>query len=128
MSHDDASSVGVGLIMSRNVVAIERNATVRQAASLMEEKQHGCLIVVSGSLAIWIISERDIVQKVTSEGVDPSKVFVQDMMSTPLITVNNSATLLEVAERMCAFNIRKIVVVERTGEFIGLVTSGDIAK
>ena len=128
MSYESASSVTVELIMSRNVVAIERNATVRQAASLMEEKRRGCLIVVFGSQAIGIITERDIVHKVTSEGIDPSKVLVQDIMSTPLITVDRNATLLKVAEQMSEFNVRKIVVVDQTGKLIGLVTSGDLAK
>lgn len=127
-SEESTGSSVVELIMTRNILALAGNTTVRKAASLMEEKGYGCLIVVSGSSAIGIVTERDIVRKVTAGGIDPSKVFVQDIMTTPLLTVQGNATILEAAERMSEYGVRRIVVVDRLGKLAGLVTSGDLAK
>lgn len=118
----------VGSIMTRDVVVADVHATVRSVAKIMEEKGHGCLIVVSGSLAVGIVTERDIVHKVTAEGVDPSKVLVEDIMSTPLITVASTTKIREVAEKMCVYEIRRMVVADEMGKVVGLVTAGDLAK
>ena len=52
----------VDSIMTRDVVVADVHATVRSVEKIMEEKEHGCLIVVNGSLAVGIVTERDIVQ------------------------------------------------------------------
>ena len=62
--------------------------------------------------------------KVTAESVDPNKVLVEDIMSTPLITVTSTAKIGEVAEKMCAYEIRRMVVADEMGKVVGLVTAG----
>ena len=49
-------------------------------------------------------------------------------MSTPLITVRATATIREVAEKMCVYEIRKMVVTDDQGRLVGLVTAGDLAN
>jgi CBS domain-containing protein len=114
--------------MAENVVGIDQNTTVKQAASVMEQKGYGCLIIVSGSVAIGIVTERDFVHKIVAQGVDPSKVLIQDIMSTPLITVSKKETIRQTAENMCKYGVRRMVVVDESGRLAGLVTAGDLAK
>ena len=118
----------VETIMAREVVAADLHTTVKAAAEIMRSRRHSCLIVISKNLAVGIVTERDIVQKVTAEGVDPGKVFLEDIMSTPLVTVRATATIREVAEKMCTYEIRKMVVTDDQGRLVGLVTAGDLAK
>jgi CBS domain-containing protein len=73
-------------VMATRVVRIERDATVREAASLMDRRKCSCLVVAQGSTALGIVTERDLVRKVLALDIDPSKVLISDVMSTPLIT------------------------------------------
>jgi CBS domain-containing protein len=68
------------------------------------------------------------VHKITAEGIDSSKVLIEDIMTTPLVTVGRKARVKEVAEKMSAFEIRRIVVVDESGMLVGPITTGDFAK
>jgi CBS domain-containing protein len=80
------------------------------------------LIVVVEDLAVGIVTEYDIVLKVTAEGVDPEKVLAQDIMSSPLISVTKNVSVLEAAEKMSTFKVRKFVVTDERGKLVGLIT------
>ena len=118
----------VGDIMVTDVHTVNTKTTVKDTAAVMAREGHGCVIVVRVDIAVGMVTERDIVHKVTGEGVDPSKIRVEDIMSSPLITISPEATIMEAAEKMSAFEIRRIVVVNEGGRLLGLLTAGDIAR
>lgn len=129
MSTQEVSlGVSVGEIMVTDVPVVEIGENVKEAASLMEKKGYGCLVVTDSGIATGIVTESDIVLKVTAEGVDPSKVLIQDIMSSPLISVTDDATIGDVAKVMSALKVRKVVVTDEDGALIGLVTTIDLAK
>jgi CBS domain-containing protein len=115
-------------VMATRVVRIESDATVREAASLMDRRRCSSLVVARANSALGIVTERDLVRKVLALGVDPTKVLISDVMSTPLITVNPKATVIEAAEKMSEYLIRRLVVVDENGVLIGLITAADIAR
>jgi CBS domain-containing protein len=115
-------------VMAKRVVKIESEATVREAASLMDQRKCSCLVVAHENVALGIVTERDLVRKVLSIDVDPSKVLISDVMSTPLITVLPKATVIEAAEKMSEYLIRRLVVVDESGVLVGLITAADIAR
>ena len=119
---------GVEDVMAKNVVTINREATVKEAASLMDRRKCSCLVVVQGDAAIGIATERDLVRKVLAAGVNPSKVLVSDVMSTPLVTIGAGSTVVEAADKMSEYLIRRLVVVDENGALVGLITAGDIAR
>lgn len=127
---DEEKPLGTSVmdIMVRDVPVVSVDENVKNAAVLMEKKDYGCLIVVDEGVAVGILTESDIVLKVTAEGVDPSKVLAQDIMSTPIINVMSDATIAEAAEKMSTFKVRKLVVTDENSRLIGLVTSIDLAK
>jgi CBS domain-containing protein len=118
----------VGQIMVSDVPTAKIDLTVKDAAALMEKGDLGCLVVVDGFTAIGIVTEKDIVQKVAAEGVDPSKVLIEDIMSTPLITISANSTVRQVSEAMRTYKVRKIVVTDENERLVGLVTSVELAK
>jgi CBS domain-containing protein len=126
-SEDEPQTPLVQDMMATNVSSVDAEMTVREAASVMAKKDYGCLVVVSGKMAIGIITERDIVRKVTAEGIDPDKVLTKDVMSSPLITVSKKASILEVAEQMKTYNIRRVIVIDDRGALAGLVSTADFA-
>jgi CBS domain-containing protein len=115
-------------VMATRVVKIESEATVREAASLMDRRRCSCLVVARENMALGIVTERDLVRKVLALGVDSSKVLISDIMSTPLITVSPKATIIEAAEKMSEYLIRRLVVVDQNEELVGLITAADIAR
>ncbi len=115
-------------VMSSKVVSIDRSATVKEAAHVMERRKCSCLVVLQGNSAVGIVTERDLVRKILAEGIDPAKVLVSDVMSTPLVTIEAGATVTQAAEKMSDYLIRRLVVVGLNGGLVGLITAGDIAK
>jgi CBS domain-containing protein len=115
-------------VMATRVVKIESDTTVRDAASLMDRRKCSSLVVVRANAALGIVTERDLVRKVLAIDVAPSKVLISDIMSTPLITIGPKATVIEAAEKMSEYLIRRLVVVDETGVVVGLITAADIAR
>jgi CBS domain-containing protein len=125
----DADGELVEDVMATKVVTIDSEATVKTAASLMARRKCSCLVVVRGSAALGIVTERDLVRKVLAAGINPSKVLISDVMSAPLITTRPKATVIEATQKMSEYLIRRLVVVdESSGALVGLITANDVAK
>jgi CBS domain-containing protein len=118
----------VAKVMSKSVMAVELNTNSKDCAKAMAKRGVSCAVITQKGSAIGIVTERDLVVKVLSEGIDPKNVLVRDIMSTPLITVPPEATLTDAAELMAQYRIRRLVVVEKEGALVGIVTTGDIAR
>ncbi len=115
-------------IMETKVQTVDLNANVKKSADVMAKKGLGCLVVVQESVAVGIVTERDLVSKVIADGLDPKKVLVRDIMSTPLITIQPNAKISEAAKLMNEYKIRRVVVTGVDGSLAGIVTGGDLAR
>jgi len=115
-------------IMAKAVLAVDLNTNVKDCSKAMAKKGVSCSVVTQANRAIGIVTERDLVSKVLADAVDPNRVFVKDIMSTPLITVSPNASLTEAAAQMAEYRIRRLVVVDRSGSMVGIITAGDIAR
>ncbi|HZW54705.1 MAG TPA: CBS domain-containing protein [Nitrososphaerales archaeon] len=122
------NEIQVEEIMVRDVHTVDCESSVKETARLMADEGHGCVIVVRAQLAVGIVTERDIVHKITADAIDPSKVRVEDIMSAPVVTISYKATIGEAAEKMSVYEIRRIVVVNEHERMVGLLTAGDLAK
>ena len=60
---------GVEDFIAKYVVIIEKEATVKDAASLMASRKCSCLVVLQGDAAVGIVTERDLVRKILAAGV-----------------------------------------------------------
>lgn len=115
-------------IMETDVHTVDCESTVKDAATVMAEEGHGCVIVIRDRTAVGIVTERDIVHKITADAIDPSKIRVEDIMSSPLVTISPKAEIRKAAERMSLYEIRRIVVADELGRMVGLLTAGDLAE
>jgi CBS domain-containing protein len=114
--------------MVKSVLAVELNANARDCAKSMAKKGVSCAVITREGAAVGIVTERDLVSKVMADGLDPSKVLVRDIMSTPLITISPDSMLTQAAAIMAQYRVRRLVVVEVSGGMVGIVTTGDIAR
>jgi len=115
-------------IMSKAVLAVDMDTNVKDCSKAMSKKGVSCSVVTQANRAVGIVTERDLVSKVLADAVDPNKIYVRDIMSTPLITVSSNASLTDAAAQMAEYRIRRLVVIDRTGSMVGIVTAGDIAR
>ncbi|MDG7008303.1 MAG: CBS domain-containing protein [Nitrososphaerota archaeon] len=125
MSKGDAT---VGQVMSKDVLAVDLNTNSKACARAMMKKGVSCAVITESGSAVGIVTERDLVSKVLAESIEPNKVLVRDIMSTPLITTTPDTALVNAAEVMAQYRIRRLVVVDSTGTLSGIVTAGDIAR
>jgi CBS domain-containing protein len=111
----------------RPVRTIEKEDTVRKAAKAMSDNRIGSLVVVSGKKIIGIVTERDILMKVTAEGKSSDKVRVEEIMTKKVLTISPDAYLDDAVYMMIENKIKKLPVVD-AGELIGIVTATDIVS
>ncbi len=113
-------------IMTKDVVTIRGSATVAEVIKLMKEKGLRALIVNRRHEedAYGIVTETDIVYKVTAFGTDPKQVRVYEIMTKPCITVNPNLAVEYVARLFAQNHIRRAPVIE--GKLLGMISITDI--
>ncbi|MEM2911315.1 MAG: CBS domain-containing protein [Candidatus Bathyarchaeia archaeon] len=124
---ESSLSLKVEDVMVREVITIDENSTVREAADVMNKFEIGCLIAVKKGKAVGIITERDLLKRVVAEAKDVNKTRVKDVMSSPLVVVEPSMDLEEAVRLMFQIKIKKLPVVEEK-RLVGLVSLTDIAR
>ncbi|MEM2103495.1 MAG: CBS domain-containing protein [Candidatus Bathyarchaeia archaeon] len=120
-------SIKVEDVMVREVIIIDENSTVKEAAEVMNKFEIGCLIAVRKGKAVGIITERDLLKRVVAEARDVNVTRVKDVMSSPLVVVEPSLSLDEAVKLMFQMKIKKLPVVEGK-RVVGLVSLTDVAR
>ena len=120
-------SLKVEDVMVKDVVTLDENLTVKEAAEVMNKFEIGCLIAVRKGKAMGIVTERDLLKRVVAEAKDSTKTKVKDIMSSPLVVVEPNMDLGEAVKLMFQMKIKKLPVVDGK-RLVGLVTLTDIAR
>jgi len=114
-------------VMTRNPLTVDAESTVDVAASGMESCGCGCCLVESRGKIVGIITERDIVRRVSARMSSPKRVKVKSIMTSKLIAIHPDATVEQALQTMAENKIRRLPVVDRKG-LVGVVSIVDIAK
>ena len=112
--------------MTKNVVTINVEKSVFDAAQLMASEGLGCLIVVDKLLPVGIITERDIVRRIVAKRSSPD-LNVSEVMTKTLITVDPDTSLKEAARVMSTNKIRRLPVLKES-KLVGIVVSSDFVR
>ena len=115
-------------IMTEFVQTIPTNSSVFEASEIMTKLGVGSIVVTQMAHPSGMLTERDIVTKVVSQDLNPSKVPVEKIMSSPIISIESSEIISEAALMMSIYKIRRLVVVGPDGSLAGIVTATDIAS
>jgi CBS domain-containing protein len=118
----------VAQLMDTRVRTLEPEVTVREVAKKMATERAECVVLVHNDMPMGVITERDLVVKILSDGFDPDKVLARDIMSTALVTISPKATMSEAARLMSDLKIRRLLVVDDQNLLVGLVSADDLAK
>jgi CBS domain-containing protein len=111
----------------RNVVVISPKDSVKKAASLMASKDIGCIVSVETGKPVGIMTERDILKKVTAKGTDPESINVGDIMTRDIISIDSQRTVEEAVDLLEKKRIKRLPVIEKNN-LMGIVTLTDLIK
>lgn len=114
-------------IMTKNVKVIPENAAVRDAAKLMKDIDVGSIPVVNSKEVVGIITDRDIVLRSTAEGRNPNDTMVREVMTVDFYFAYEDEDIQEAARVMSDKQIRRLPVVNRQNELVGIVSLGDLS-
>ena len=108
-------------------ITIESNALVIEAAKLMSEKKIGSVIVVEKGKVVGIVTERDFVVRIIVANRDSKKNKINDIMSSPVISISPKEDVVYAAQLMRKKGIKRLVVIERE-KLVGVITTNDLAR
>jgi CBS domain-containing protein len=111
--------------MTKKVKVVRPNSSVKEVAAHMNKFNVGSIIVVEGGKPIGIISERDILRKVVEPCLRPEILTAEQIMTSPVVTIDENATINEAAKLMAEKKVRKIPAMNKQ-ELVGIVTFTDI--
>src|SRR2546426_9595275 len=113
-------------VMTRDVIVIDPDRTVLDAAKRMAAKKIGGLVVVQHGRPIGLITDRDILWQVTSKGKKPAKVLVHEGMTSPVATLS-PLTALRAAARGMLDKKKRWIGVPRLDQVEGIITASGLA-
>ncbi|RMF84791.1 MAG: CBS domain-containing protein [Planctomycetota bacterium] len=108
-----------------DVATVDQDATVLEAAQIMNERRVGALVCTAGERVVGIFTERDILRRVVAENRPPANTRVGDVMTTPMACCKRTTSLAACRALMTKKRIRHLPVVE-DGVLHGIISSGDI--
>ncbi len=111
-------------------VDINNNPSALDVAKLMAKHRIGSVVVIEGDnkRPVGMITERDIIKKVTAQNKSADQVAVRHIMSSPLITVKSIDSIDTAAETIAGNRVKRLVVLEQDGSMVGILSVSDIAK
>jgi signal-transduction protein with cAMP-binding, CBS, and nucleotidyltransferase domain len=122
----------VEAIMSRKIEAIDVSESAEDAARKMRDKKISSLVVLDktkkGGEPLGIVTERDLVYKICAHGSSGKDVRVQEIMSSPIATIDPRSTVEGAADLMLSNKVRHLLVVNVDKTPIGIVAPTDLNK
>jgi CBS domain-containing protein len=115
-------------IMKRELRSIARDAMVRDAAMQMREAGVGMLPVEDNQEIVGTVTDRDITIRATASGADPKNTPVSEVMSHKVFTCVEDDDLQQAARIMEENQVRRLMVQNDKGEFIGMLAIADLAR
>ena len=109
------------------VITCEGEMRVGDAARLLAERRIGALPVFSGGRIAGIFPERDVIYQLAAHGPAMLDKRVDEVMTSPAITVEPQTGVLDALGLMTRRRIRHLPVVD-SGAVVGFVSIGDLVK
>jgi trk system potassium uptake protein len=117
----------VSSYMHRLFVVLDENTSVSSAVKQMHSHNADTIIVLRGNTPVGIVTDSDIINKVVMRGEDSDDVFLNSIMSAPLVTISPKGTVKQSLQLMRLNQIKRIPIVDSSG-ILGVVTQEALAN
>ena len=112
-------------IMEKNVITIEHDKTVLDAACLISEKDVSFLVIMKNDTPIGVLSESDFVKRLAANDKKASAVIVSEIMSSNFRWGKPETELEDAIQKMLNSNIRRLVILD-DNKVVGVITQTDL--
>jgi CBS domain-containing protein len=113
--------------MRSDIITAKQGDTLNKVARLMTQWKVGVVVVIDGDKPIGLITEKDIMGQVVAEDLKPSNVHVEDIMSSPVITVSSEDSITDAFDRMMEYDVSRLPVMDG-GDMVGIISKTDISN
>ena len=136
--------MNVSTVCSRDVVSCSGQDSLRRLAELMRAHHVGAVVVTTAGRIdhaagpaghaegradrrpIGIVTDRDLVVEVLATGLDPEALTAADLISGPVVVINEQDSLLDAIHRMRSRGIRRLPVTDVHGNLAGIISFDDL--
>ena len=114
-------------VMTPGVEVIAPDASIYEAAQKMSHLDIGPLPVCEDNRLIGMLTDRDITVRAVAAGRDPVTTLVRDVMTPDIVYGFDDQDIADAARLMEQYQIRRLPVLNRNKQLVGLVALGDLA-
>jgi CBS domain-containing protein len=113
------------MVPREKFVTVERDTNAQAAARIMRDRGIGSLFVTNQKDIIGILTDTDMLRRIVASGSDPNKTTVEQIMSAPILTIEENKTLLDANDLMAQAHVRHLGV-SRDGKLVGMISVRDL--
>src|SRR5581483_4789399 len=114
-------------VMTYNPAVVRSDTLLQEAAEKMRTLGIGVLPVCNGDRVIGLLTDRDVTVRATAAGCDPTMIQVCDVMTTNVVYCLEDQDVADAAKLMEAQEVRRLLVLNRQQQLIGIVSLDDLA-
>jgi CBS domain-containing protein len=113
----------------RDLITCHIEDKIVDAATVMHEKSISSIIACDDKgEPVGIMTDRDLRSKVIAARTDPANSVVREVMTAPVISVQEDDTLFEVLYQMSRHRIHRVGVVDQLNRLVGIINESDIIR
>lgn len=113
------------MVPAEKFVAVDRDTNVRKAAEIMRDRGIGSIFVSRDQEIIGILTDTDLVRRLVATGLDSTQTTVEQIMSAPLLKIEEHKTLLDANDLMAKEHVRHLGV-SKDGNLVGMISVRDL--
>lgn len=115
--------------MDKDVLLLNQNTQTRDATRMLQRYETDDIIVTDENRnPIGIVTDQDILRKVSDVTVYAEATTLKDVMTRPLIVIFEKATLQDALHKMRDNSIRKLPVLNKKNQVVGIIFQTTIAN
>lgn len=111
--------------MTKEVKVVRPDTLVKEVVATMNKFNIGSIVVVQSDRPVGIITERDILRRIVEPCLAPEALRAREVMSSPVITIRDMASIDEAANIMARKRIKRLLVTDNE-KLVGILTFTDI--
>ncbi len=102
---------------------------IRPTVQRMAEKNYGAVVVIDGAnKVIGMVTERDIMRRIVSDGRDPDTTRISDIMTKEVRVARETDDMTNWLRMMSNERFRRLPIVDDKGELVSIMTQGDFVS
>ncbi|MCI0455283.1 MAG: CBS domain-containing protein [Candidatus Dadabacteria bacterium] len=114
-------------IMSMDILSVDENTSVKEAAQIMAKHEIGALIIQTPKPTLSIFTQNDLLVRVVAEGKDPEKTKISDVMTESVQCAQAEDSVEELVRVMYEGNVRYLPVMDGR-KLVGIISATDLFK